>query len=368
MIDFTCPHCDRRLTAKESLIGRNAKCVQCGETVQVPGEEIEVPDVRLPWRGVALRWAVLGLWLLVAFAAGAGGGFIASDRTGKARNARELAEAKALAESSAQALQTTKTVIEGVAFQRDKAAAERDQAKEKLAALARERDARAAQEQSAPQPATVRDWRDVAADELAVAQRRRDELNLTGPYAEPLPKAGTMTETEYRQAKALGEEWRTQIALDTLEVKAVVLRRLPTEKGAWVRVIMPRTVDCWEREALCHYLDATATDRGFEMMVRHFPLLRVLGDEGVRGRLKARLPSEQRRNLYAEFAKLTNDARRWPLTHPFDDLSGEEMQAMVAAASTCQAKGLGALAREDRHRLLVAGALDFFEKYLQKAR
>jgi hypothetical protein len=36
MISFSCPNCNRRLSAKEELTGRKVKCPQCGQPAQVP--------------------------------------------------------------------------------------------------------------------------------------------------------------------------------------------------------------------------------------------------------------------------------------------------------------------------------------------
>ncbi len=37
-IDFTCPHCSRKLRAEKKLAGAKGKCPKCGEIVEIPKE------------------------------------------------------------------------------------------------------------------------------------------------------------------------------------------------------------------------------------------------------------------------------------------------------------------------------------------
>jgi hypothetical protein len=55
------------------------------------------------------------------------------------------------------------------------------------------------------------------------------------------------------------------------------------------------------------------------------------------------------------------------LLHPFNDLSGEEMQKAVSAAERAEASGILALNEEERNALLDADAIEYFEKQLQMA-
>ena len=73
----------------------------------------------------------------------------------------------------------------------------------------------------------------------------------------------------------------------------------------------PETVAAMQRESL--------------MRSGHYDRLVKLGE------VPHRLPHAKRQELFRTFADATDDKGKWSLTHPFDDLNAEDMQAVANA-------------------------------------
>jgi hypothetical protein len=93
---------------------------------------------------------------------------------------------------------------------------------------------------------------------------------------------------------------------------------------------------------------------------------RLASDSVFRATMQERPAWAERKKLYDRFTRATGQTEKWSLLVPFDDLSGAEMKAAVAAAESAKANGLRAATAADRALLLRAGALDFFESLLPK--
>ena len=96
--------------------------------------------------------------------------------------------------------------------------------------------------------------------------------------------------------------------------------------------------------------------------------LRPLLDPEFKKTLLLRLPWDERMTLFERYARLTKDARRWSLLHPFDELTGDEMRSAIAAIERADRDGLGALDRGQRTLVLRAGATAFFRRLLSVER
>lgn len=54
------------------------------------------------------------------------------------------------------------------------------------------------------------------------------------------------------------------------------------------------------------------------------------------------LPWKERKELFGQFAAVTGE-KGWSLARPFDELTGEDTKAAVAAAKKAKASGIGTL-------------------------
>lgn len=126
--------------------------------------------------------------------------------------------------------------------------------------------------------------------------------------------------------------------------------------------LMPETHQAVQREGYTQL--ARRTDAEITTLANVVPAVRKLLDPKFRAAMRARLPWEERKKLFGEFAAATG-VSGWTLLHPFDHLTGEEMRQAVAAARQAKESGLGSLAASERALILRAGAVEFFETLLK---
>jgi hypothetical protein len=132
--------------------------------------------------------------------------------------------------------------------------------------------------------------------------------------------------------------------------------------------LMPESHRVIRREAYTRLAAHVKNDKEtLTNLVNAFPeAVKLYNDPKFLTAMQARLPWAERKKLYEQFTKATGQTEKWSLLVPFDDLTGEEMKAVVAAAEKAKASGLGAVTATDRALILRAGALDFFASLIPK--
>jgi hypothetical protein len=128
---------------------------------------------------------------------------------------------------------------------------------------------------------------------------------------------------------------------------------------------MPHTAAALRREGFTQLAGKYEGD-DLDHITNASPAAKKLLDAKFRAAMKARLPWTERKKLYDQFVRTTGQKEQWSLLVPFDDLTGVEMKAAVAAAEQAKAKGLGAVTAADRALILRAGAIDFFASLFVK--
>lgn len=86
------------------------------------------------------------------------------------------------------------------------------------------------------------------------------------------------------------------------------------------------------------------------------------------GAAELRLPWEQRRSLYEEFARIVGEDRPWSLGVFFDNLNKTEMENLINGIRLADKQGFGAINKEQRLLILKAGALDYVRKQIEAAK
>jgi hypothetical protein len=196
-------------------------------------------------------------------------------------------------------------------------------------------------------------WIKEAKAELVAARK-------ASPLAEPLTQPSTMSTRPYLGARKFADRWLHEATPDN--VRFILLPKIPVTSDALE--LVPRSASCWRREALWPALDA-ANGKDLDAIVAEDDALRSLKEASLQKSLRARFPWRERKNLYSDFADITEDKRFWSLTHPFDDLDGTEMKLAIEVARKAKSDGLNRLDAEARQILLRAGAIDFFQHLLE---
>jgi len=136
--------------------------------------------------------------------------------------------------------------------------------------------------------------------------------------------------------------------------------------------IMPESSRVIKREMLSQITRKFPNDNGLEHYIstyaRSYPELRRLLDVAVRVEMRERLPFALRKTLLAKFAAITGGKEEWSLLHPFDELNGNQMNAVIGLAEKAKVDGLKSLKVDERRILLVAGGVDFVEHILKQSR
>jgi hypothetical protein len=91
----------------------------------------------------------------------------------------------------------------------------------------------------------------------------------------------------------------------------------------------------------------------------------LLDDDYRKTLVQTRFDADKRKKLYAEFAGVTSDTRKWSLLHPFDDLTGQQMTDVIDLCKVAKQSGLGQLDNKGRTLILAAGATEFFKGPLE---
>ncbi len=232
--------------------------------------------------------------------------------------------------------------------------------------------------QQNPDPTTARDersefkkdqnWREEAERELQVALK-------TIPESEPLAKLPLMTEQEYELAKLevrqykgtinlwLAADFENAVALNVLTLSDQILSKYLQGKK-----LMPRSFKLIRREAVVR-IARTFDAKKIDELANSYDELRILLDKDAKKLiLDSRLPCDQRKRLFKDYAETTGDKREWSLLHPFDDLTSNAMTEAIKACKAAKANGLGSLDKEARLLILSAGATDFFKKLLESGK
>lgn len=134
--------------------------------------------------------------------------------------------------------------------------------------------------------------------------------------------------------------------------------------------LMPETSRVLRREALTQIArhDRRTMERHVETLSSSYPHVRLLLEDELYTKLHASFPWDERKSMYGKFQALTGVKGEWSLLQPFDDLTGPQMTAALAAAEKLKSSGLRALTPDERLVLLAAGAVDAVEEALGAAK
>jgi len=203
----------------------------------------------------------------------------------------------------------------------------------------------------------------VPAQWVADARKELDSAKRKPKIVEPVKPAG-MTPAEYDVLKVSAVSFfNSTFPVDAPE-------KMPDGAGAAVMldikfeydVLMPESRRVVRREAYTRLAGFVKEDKqALTNLANAFPVaIKLHDDPKFLASMKSRLPWAERKKLYDQFTKATGQTEKWSLLHPFDDLTGEEMRSVVAAAEKAKSSGLGAVTASERALILRAGALDFF--------
>ncbi len=207
-------------------------------------------------------------------------------------------------------------------------------------------------------PSMEPSWKLQTRQQLQAA--RRESI----PLREPLQRPEEMSETEFQQAKRTVTRWQTQVDLANPERQEH--QRIVTDHSIRTQFmqLLPMTFAALEREFLQSFLQGTnRTD--IEQTASRRAELRSLGDPSFRQRLQERLPWQTRKQLFDKFAQITGLDEPWSLIHPFDELSGEDMNKVTAYALKVKQGQLANLNDDQRKLLINLRAYDFMEQALE---
>lgn len=207
----------------------------------------------------------------------------------------------------------------------------------------------AAYKPSEPPAGKTPTWVADAKKELDTAKRRPKQ-------AEPVRPAGS-TQAKYDALVEQVDFFRGVYPVttpDKMPEPEMMLDRFPDAAA-----VMPHTVAAVRREGFTQLVAKYEGD-DLDNLTNAIPAAKRLLDAKFRASMKARLPWADRKKLYDQFTKATGQTEKWSLLVPFDDLTGDEMRAAVAAAEKAKASGLGTVTAADRALILGGGAIDFF--------
>ena len=170
-----------------------------------------------------------------------------------------------------------------------------------------------------------------------------------------------MTNGEYAIARMEAKSFMNRFPIDRPEMSRTSTGLLsPNKMASNASPLIPRTMSVLQREALLQW-GKGHDDKFTNSRANIMPGLRPLLDPDFKKRFLLRPDWQERSRLFGDFARLTGSKESWSLLVPFDDLTGDEMNAAIKAVTSASATGLGSLTSEQRALLLKAGALEFFE-------
>jgi len=203
-------------------------------------------------------------------------------------------------------------------------------------------------------------WREEVAEDIKAARSFMQQVK------EPVQAPG-MTMVEYKRALTVVNSFKQRYPV---EGPIPIYRLLLNADLSQASSVMPETSRVLRREAFTQIarLDRPGMERQVMALTPNHPEVRLLLDNELYTKLHATLPWQERKTQYERFQMLTGVKGAWSLLQPFDDLTGPDMAAAIAAAEKLKTSGLRALTSDERTDLLAGGAVDAVEDALVRSR
>jgi hypothetical protein len=117
----------------------------------------------------------------------------------------------------------------------------------------------------------------------------------------------------------------------------------------------------------------TAARKTAPLMISHLQREAVVRSSDYRqlvrdGKVEDRYPAEKRKELFQAFCEQTGFTSEWSLGVLFDDLNVKEMDEILVVLKKVNAEGLRIASKDQRLLILRAGALDYFQKLLERGK